>query len=88
MIATVCSKCAASDPSTVEIDQPSSFVKSTSGPPAVILERDDFALKAGQAVMKLLEKNLRPRDIVTRRSFENAAMVVAAGYLWTRYQVR
>ena len=50
----------------------------SSGPPAVILERDDFALKAGQAVMKLLEKNLRPRDICTRKSFENAAMVVAA----------
>jgi dihydroxy-acid dehydratase len=50
----------------------------SSGPPAVILERDDFALKAGHAVMKLLEKNLRPRDIVTRKSFENAAMVVAA----------
>jgi dihydroxy-acid dehydratase len=50
----------------------------SSGPPAVILERDDFALKAGQTVMKLLEKNLRPRDIVTRKSFENAAMVVAA----------
>src|SRR6201995_4674562 len=50
----------------------------SSGPPAVILERDDFALKAGQTVMQLLEKNLRPRDIVTRKSFENAAMVVAA----------
>src|SRR6202012_4415198 len=50
----------------------------SSGPPAVILERDDFALKAGHAVMQLLEKNLRPRDIVTRKSFENAAMVVAA----------
>ena len=50
----------------------------SSGPPAVILERDDFALKAGRAVMNLLELNLRPRDIVTRKSFENAAMVVAA----------
>ncbi|HWC62995.1 MAG TPA: dihydroxy-acid dehydratase, partial [Rhizomicrobium sp.] len=50
----------------------------SSGPPAVILERDDFALKAGQTVMKLLEKNLRPRDIATRKAFENAAMVVAA----------
>jgi dihydroxy-acid dehydratase len=50
----------------------------SSGPPAVILERDDFALMAGRTVMKLLEKNLRPRDIVTRKSFENAAMVVAA----------
>jgi dihydroxy-acid dehydratase len=50
----------------------------SSGPPAVILERDDFALMAGRTVMKLLEMNLRPRDIVTRKSFENAAMVVAA----------
>ena len=50
----------------------------SSGPPAVILERDDFALMAGHTVMKLLEMNLRPRDIVTRKSFENAAMVVAA----------
>jgi len=50
----------------------------SSGPPAVILERDDFALKAGRAVMRLLEIDLRPRHIVTRKSFENAAMVVAA----------
>ncbi len=50
----------------------------SSGPPAVILERDDFALKAGHTVMNLLEKNLRPRDICTRKAFENAAMVVAA----------
>jgi dihydroxy-acid dehydratase len=50
----------------------------SSGPPAVILERDDFALKAGQTVMELVAKNLRPRDIATRKAFENAAMVVAA----------
>ena len=50
----------------------------SSGPPAVILARDDFALKAGQAVMDLLAKNIRPRDIATRRAFENAAMIVAA----------
>lgn len=50
----------------------------SSGPPAVILSRDDFALKAGQAVMELLARNIRPRDIATRKAFENAAMVVAA----------
>jgi len=50
----------------------------SSGPPAEILSRDDFALKAGEAVMDLLAKNLRPRDIATRKAFENAAMVVAA----------
>ena len=50
----------------------------SSGPPAEVLARDDFALKAGEAVMKLLAKNLRPRDIATRKAFENAAAVVAA----------
>jgi dihydroxy-acid dehydratase len=50
----------------------------SSGPPAVILSRDDYALKAGQAVMDLLAKNIRPRAIATRKAFENAAMVVAA----------
>ena len=50
----------------------------SSGPPAVILSRDDFALKAGQTVMELLARNIRPRDIATRKAFENAAMVVAA----------
>src|ERR1700677_62437 len=50
----------------------------SSGPPAEILSRDDFALKAGQAVMQLIEKRLRPRDICTRKAFENAAAVVAA----------
>src|SRR3954462_12491786 len=50
----------------------------SSGPPAEILSRDDFALKAGETVMDLLARNLRPRDICTRKAFENAAMVVAA----------
>ncbi len=50
----------------------------SSGPPAEILARDDFALKAGEQVMALLASNLRPRDICTREAFENAAMVVAA----------
>jgi dihydroxy-acid dehydratase len=51
---------------------------SSSGPPAEVTSRDDFALKAGEAVMNLLEKNIRPRDFCTRKAFENAAMVVAA----------
>ncbi|HUO90327.1 MAG TPA: dihydroxy-acid dehydratase [Rhizomicrobium sp.] len=50
----------------------------SSGPPAEILSRDDFALKAGQAVMNLLARNIRPRDIATRKAFENAARIVAA----------
>ena len=50
----------------------------SSGPPAEILSRDDFALKAGQAVMDLVARNIRPRMIATREAFENAARVVAA----------
>jgi dihydroxy-acid dehydratase len=50
----------------------------SAGPPAEVTSRDDYALKAGEAVMKLLEKRLRPRDICTREAFENAATVVAA----------
>jgi dihydroxy-acid dehydratase len=50
----------------------------SSGPPAEVLARDDFALKAGQAVMNLIAKGIRPRGICTRAAFENAAAVVAA----------
>jgi dihydroxy-acid dehydratase len=50
----------------------------SSGPPAELLSRDDFALKAGQAVMQLVQSGLRPRDICTRKAFENAAAIVAA----------
>jgi dihydroxy-acid dehydratase len=50
----------------------------SAGPPAEVTSRDDYALKAGQAVMALLAKNLRPRDIVTLKALENAAAIVAA----------
>ena len=50
----------------------------SSGPPAEVLSRDDFALKAGDTVMSLLAIVIRPRPICTREAFENAAMVVAA----------
>src|SRR5579862_1703455 len=50
----------------------------SSGPPAEILARDDFALKAGEGVMALLAGRIRPRDICTRAAFENAAAIVAA----------
>ncbi len=50
----------------------------SAGAPAPYESRDDYATQSGQAVMKLIEMNLRPRDIVTRKSFENAAAIVAA----------
>ena len=46
--------------------------------PAPYLERDQYAVASGEAVMRLIEKNIRPRDICTREAFENAAVVVAA----------
>ncbi len=51
---------------------------SSSGAPAIYDERNDIAYDAGKDVMNLLEKNIRPRDIVTRKSLENAAAITAA----------
>ncbi len=48
------------------------------GAPAPYEIRDKFCFAAGEQVMKLLEQNIRPRDIVTREALENAAAVVAA----------
>ncbi len=50
----------------------------SAGPPAELLARDDYALLSGKAVMNLIAKRIRPRDICTRKAFENAAAVVAA----------
>ena len=46
--------------------------------PAPYLERDEYCVESGKAVMHLIDKNIRPRDICTRKAFENAAVVVAA----------
>jgi dihydroxy-acid dehydratase len=48
------------------------------GAPAPYEIRDALCSAAGEQVMTLLEKKIRPRDIVTRKAFENAAMAVAA----------
>ncbi len=49
----------------------------SSGAPAPYESRDQYGVASGQAVMELLEKNIRSRDVVTRKSLENAARVVA-----------
>lgn len=46
--------------------------------PAVYSERIRLAKKAGMAVMDLLKKDIKPRDIVTRESIENALSVEMA----------
>jgi len=50
----------------------------SAGTPAPYEERDKYAYQSGKAVMNLLEKNIKPRDIVTKKSLENAATIVAA----------
>ena len=49
----------------------------SSGAPAPYESRDQYCEASGGAVMRLLELNIRSRDIVTRKSLENAARVVA-----------
>ena len=50
----------------------------SAGAPAPYEIRDRFCSTAGEMVMELLARNIRPRDICTRKAFENAATVVAA----------
>jgi dihydroxy-acid dehydratase len=46
--------------------------------PAPYESRDQYAEASGKAVMELLRLGIRPRDIVTRKALENAAVIVAA----------
>jgi dihydroxy-acid dehydratase len=50
----------------------------SAGAPAPYEDRDRWAVESGRAVMALVESGLRPRDIVTRRALENAAVIVGA----------
>ena len=49
----------------------------SSGMPAPYESRDQYAEASGRAVMDLLDKNIRARDVVTLKSLQNAARVVA-----------
>ncbi len=51
---------------------------SSASPPAVDRRRDDLAFDSGRAVVGLLEKQIRPRQIMTKAAFENAIAVVMA----------
>jgi dihydroxy-acid dehydratase len=50
----------------------------SAGAPAPYQMRDAFCMTAGEQVMDLIERRMRPRDIVTRKALENGAAVVAA----------
>ena len=49
----------------------------SAGAPAPYESRDQYGVASGEAVMMLLEKNIRARDIVTLKSLQNAARIVA-----------
>ncbi len=53
-------------------------IPGSAGTPAVYESRDAYARASGEAVMRLLALGIRPRDIVTRKALENAAVIVAA----------
>ena len=50
----------------------------SASPPAPDPRRDDFAFKSGEAVVRLLELGIRPRQILTKEAFENAIAVTMA----------
>ena len=52
----------------------------SAGTPAPYEERDKYAYQSGKVVMSLLKKNIRPRDIVTKKSLENAATIVRSNW--------
>jgi dihydroxy-acid dehydratase len=47
------------------------------GVPAMDPRKDEVAFRCGQLVMELLQKDLRPRQIITRKALENAIAAVA-----------
>src|SRR5215217_570020 len=50
----------------------------SSSNPAISSEKQQECLAAGKAIYYLLEKDIKPRDIMTRKAFENALVVVVA----------
>jgi dihydroxy-acid dehydratase len=50
----------------------------SASPAAVDARRDDLARQSGQAVIRLLETGIRPRQIMTKAAFENAIAVTMA----------
>jgi dihydroxy-acid dehydratase len=50
----------------------------SSSTPAVDAKKMDECFRAGQAIRALLEKDIKPRDIMTRAAFENAMVITMA----------
>ena len=50
----------------------------SASPPAVDARKDEVGRRAGELIMDVLRRGVRPRDILTRQAFENAIAGVAA----------
>jgi dihydroxy-acid dehydratase len=50
----------------------------SASPPAPDRRRDDYAFRSGEAVVRLIERGITARQILTREAFENAVTVVMA----------
>jgi dihydroxy-acid dehydratase len=50
----------------------------SAAPPAVDRRRDDIAVRSGEAVVRLIERGITARQILTMEAFENAITVVMA----------
>jgi dihydroxy-acid dehydratase len=50
----------------------------SSSNPALSREKKEECLAAGKAIRNLLEKDIKPKDIMTRKAFENAMIVIMA----------
>ncbi|NBP54226.1 MAG: dihydroxy-acid dehydratase [Actinobacteria bacterium] len=50
----------------------------TASPPAIDPRREDDARRAGETVVNMLRLGLRPRDIMTKKAFENAIAITNA----------
>ncbi|MVN90148.1 dihydroxy-acid dehydratase [Mucilaginibacter aquatilis] len=48
----------------------------SSSNPALSQEKQDECLAAGKAIYKLLERDIKPSDIMTRKAFENAIITI------------
>ncbi len=48
----------------------------SSSNPALSQEKKDECIAAGKAILLLLEKDIKPRDIMTRKAFENAITTI------------
>ncbi|ELR72132.1 Dihydroxy-acid dehydratase [Fulvivirga imtechensis AK7] len=48
----------------------------SSSSPAQSPDKEDECVRAGEAIKKLIYKDIKPRDIVTKRSFENAIALI------------